>query len=126
MKRKSFHKLESELNRREFCQAALAGGIALGAQAEPKPARVPPPFESPPDDCKMILYYWWFGPSQTESQVSLELEAMRKAGIGGIFIFPVYPLSADDAENYPYLSDKFLRVLRFTVERARQLSISVD
>lgn len=119
-------KLKSELNRREFWQATLAGSIGLGARAEQMVTGVQVSFQSPANDCKLIVYYWWFGPSQTEAQVSLELELMQKAGVGGIFIFPVYPLSADDAENYPYLSDKFLRVLRFTVERARQLSITVD
>ena len=63
----------------------------------------------------MILYYWWFGPSQTEAQVIRELDAMRDAEIGGVFIFPVYPLSASDDVNYPYLSEKFLSVLDSTV-----------
>ncbi len=107
--------------RRDFWRAALA----LSTLPAPAAGTLPS-FLNPPEDAKMILYYWWFGPSQTESQVFRELRAMQEQGVGGTFIFPVYPLSASDEENYPYLSDKFLRVLRSTCEQSRKLSMSVD
>src|SRR4051812_10325630 len=91
--------------RRELGNLVLAGCAAAGF-----PVRAAGPaasFIEPPDDAKMILYYWWFGPSQEKQHLSLELEALQKAGVGGVFIFPVYPLSADDNVNYPYLSDRF-------------------
>src|SRR5689334_3937500 len=117
---------KSFLNRREFCGSAIAGGTVLSASKRGTAATLLSSFQRPAEDCRLIVYYWWFGPSQTEAQVFLELEAMRKAGIGGIFIFPVYPLSADDSVNYPYLSERYLRVLRAAVGRARELSMSVD
>ena len=83
-------------------------------------------FPEPPGDARMTAFYWWFGPSQTKTQVAQELEAMRRAGIGGVYIFPCYPLSVDENVNYPYLSPKFLEVLRFTAERAKELSMVVD
>ena len=97
----------------------------LGLNRSPRESRQPSKTRT--DDCKMIVYYWWFGPSKTEVPSVTRTRGHAKGRHRSeIFIFPVYPLSADDAENYPYLSDRFLQVLQFTVERARQLSISVD
>ncbi len=106
----------------------ILGGLIAGAAIHPSRSRaaVTGSFQHPPDDARMILYYWWFGPSQEEATVKRELDAMRDAGIGGTFIFPVYPLSASDDQNYLYLSDKFLRVLRSTVDYSRKISMSVD
>ena len=109
-------------SRRQLFRTAWAGALARTAAF----ADVTTTFAEPPQDAKMILYYWWFGPSQTEAQVIRELDAMRDAEIGGVFIFPVYPLSASDDVNYPYLSEKFLRVLDSTVRHAQKLSMGVD
>lgn len=114
--------LEILWSRRQLFRTALAGALARNAAF----ADVATTFAEPPQDAKMILYYWWFGPSQTEAQVIRELDAMRDAEIGGVFIFPVYPLSASDDVNYPYLSEKFLSVLDSTVRHAQKLWMSVD
>jgi hypothetical protein len=113
----------TDWSRRRFFQTLLA---ATGLANRRAGAGIFDQFNNPPDSAKMVLYYWWFGPSQTEAQVFRELDAMRAAGIGGVFIFPVYPLSASEDVNYPYLSDKFLHVLDATVRHARTQSMSVD
>jgi hypothetical protein len=94
--------------------------------AKSAPASSSSAFPEPPADARMTAWYFWFGPSQTASQVSRELEAMRNAGIGGVYVFLCYPLTTDDNINYPYLSPRFLEVLRFTLERANELSMTVD
>src|SRR5690349_12480898 len=113
---------EIRWSRRQLFRTTLAGTLARNAAF----ADVATTFAEPPQDSQMILYYWWFGPSQTEAQVIRELDAMRDAEIGGVFIFPVYPLSASDDVNYPYLSEKFLSVLDSTVRHAQKLSMGVD
>jgi alpha-L-rhamnosidase len=87
-------------------------------------------FETPPDDSRVIMRWWWFGPSVTHAQLARELTAMKEAGIGGVEIQPVYPLALDDEakgiKNLPFLSDEFLAALRFTSKTARDLGLRVD
>ena len=87
-------------------------------------------FETPPDDSRPMMRWWWFGPSVTNAQLARELTAMKEAGIGGVEIQPVYPLALDDAakgiKNLPFLSDEFLGALRFASKTARDLGLRVD
>ena len=87
-------------------------------------------FERPPDDARIMMRWWWFGPSVTKPQLEREMRAMKEGGIGGFEIQPVYPLLPDDPtigiKNLPYLSDEFIDALRFTNEKARELGLRVD
>lgn len=87
-------------------------------------------FETPPDDSRPMMRWWWFGPSVTHARLARELTLMKEAGIGGVEIQPVYPLALDDKtkgiENLPFLSDEFLAALRFTSKTARDLGLRVD
>ncbi len=84
----------------------------------------------PPNDARVLMRWWWFGSAVTQSELRRELEIMKTAGIGGVEIQPVYPLTLDDPQdkvnNFSYLSGDFLRNLRFTVEEARKLGLRVD
>src|SRR5215467_16293297 len=82
-------------------------------------------FERPPDDAKIMMRWWWFGPAVTKAELEREMRLMKEAGIGGFEVQPVYPLLPDDSntqiKNLPFLSDEFLDALRFTLEKAREL-----
>src|SRR6266576_1847624 len=54
-------------------------------------------FENPPDDCRIMMRWWWFGPSVTKEELERELELMRAAGIGGVEVHTTYPLKLEDA-----------------------------
>lgn len=87
-------------------------------------------FERPPDDARIMMRWWWFGPSVTKAELERELKMMKQGGIGGVEIQPVYPLLPDDEKagikNLPYLSDEFLEMLRFTSEKTRELGMRMD
>ncbi len=87
-------------------------------------------FQNPPDDARMMVRWWWFGPAVTEAEIARELHAMKAAGIGGVEIQPVYPLVLDDPstglENLPYLSEKHLAALHHASEVASELGLRVD
>ncbi len=53
-------------------------------------------FQNPPDDAKPMMRWWWFGGAVTKPELEKELQDMHNAGIGGVEIQPVYPLSLDD------------------------------
>ena len=87
-------------------------------------------FITPPDDSRMMVRWWWFGPSVTKEELERELRAMKAGGIGGVEVQPVYPLALDDPatgfHNFPYLSDEFLGDLRFASDTARELGMRFD
>jgi hypothetical protein len=87
-------------------------------------------FQSPPDDARIMMRWWWFGSAVTKPELERELRTMRQGGIGGVEIQPVYPLMLDDPargfRNVPYLSDEYLDDLSFTSRKARELGLRMD
>ena len=87
-------------------------------------------FSHPPDDSRIMVRWWWFGPAVTKPELEREMRAMKDAGIGGFEVQPVYPLELDNADrgihNLPFLSPEFLDALRFTSVKARELGLRAD
>lgn len=87
-------------------------------------------FRTPPDQARIMMRWWWFGPSVTRAGIERELRLMKEGGIGGVEIQPVYPLALDDPASglvtHPFLSDAFLDDLRFAAATARDLGLRVD
>jgi hypothetical protein len=87
-------------------------------------------FEHPPDDAKIMMRWWWFGPSVTKPELEREMRLMKEGGIGGFEVQAVYPLLPDDpaagVRNLPYLSDEFIDALRFVAMKSRELGLRMD
>ena len=87
-------------------------------------------FTHPPDDARIMMRWWWFGPTVTQPELARELRVMKEAGIGGVEIQPVYPLELDDSsrqfKNSAYLSDDFLEKVQFASQEAKRLGMRVD
>src|SRR5258706_15402770 len=79
-------------------------------------------FKDPPDDARIMMRWWWFGPAVTKKEIEREMRMMKEGGIGGFEVQATYPLAPDDQtsgiKNSPYLSDEFIEALRFTSEKA--------
>ena len=56
-------------------------------------------FQHPPDDTRIMMRWWWFGPAVTTAELEREMRAMKEGGIGGFEVQPVYPLETEG--NYP-------------------------
>src|SRR6266550_7993361 len=87
-------------------------------------------FERPPDDARIMMRWWWFGPAVTKLELEREMRLMKEGGIGGFEVQPVYPLTLDDAEkgirNFPFLSDEHIDALRFVSNKASELGLRID
>lgn len=88
------------------------------------------PFRLPPEEAKIMMRWWWFGPAVTHSGIEREMRMMKAGGIGGFEVQPVYPLALDDPakgiKNLPYLQPEFLEAVRFTSQTARKLGLRMD
>jgi hypothetical protein len=87
-------------------------------------------FRHPPEDSKVMVRWWWFGPSVTRSELEREMRLMKAGGIGGFEVQTTYPLALDDPShnfrNFGYLSDTHLDALRFVSSEARKLGLRMD
>lgn len=100
------------------------------AQPDSNLFRLEHSFAHPPDDCRIMVRWWWFGPAVTKPEIKRELEQMKAAGIGGVEIATLYPLALDDPQagfrNLSFLSDEHIDALRFAATEARELGLRVD
>lgn len=107
----------------------LLTSLAFG-QAGSNLAQLRESFAHPPDDARIMMRWWWFGPAVTKDEIKRELEQMKAAGIGGVEIATLYPLALDDPQtgfhNSPFLSDEHIDALRYAANEARQLGLRVD
>jgi len=87
-------------------------------------------FRRPPDDCRLFVRWVWFGPAVTKEELGRELEMMQAAGVGGVEIMSIYPLSRDDPakgiRNLEYLSPEFLEAIGYVAAKADELGLDVD
>jgi hypothetical protein len=111
----------------------FAGLVQLsrgGAQQDQELALLEKSFANPPDDCRIMMRWWWFGPAVTKAELQRELEQMKAEGIGGVEIATLYPLALDDPNtgfhNQAFLSAEHLDAIRFAAATARNLGLRVD
>ncbi len=103
----------------------LAATAALGDTASLQTA-----FAKPPDDSRILMRWWWFGPAVTKPELEREMRMMKAGGMGGFEVQPVYPLALDGERpglrNIPFLSPEFLDMLGFTAGKAKELGLRMD
>lgn len=91
---------------------AAVFSCAASVQAQTEVQLLEKTFALPPDDARVMMRWWWFGPAVTKPELGREIEQMKDGGFGGFEIQPVYALALDDPKsgfrNLPYLSDEFL------------------
>jgi hypothetical protein len=113
-----------------LCAAFIVAIFSLSIAADAEITTPRSLFANPPDDCRIMMRWWWFGSAVTKPQLESEMKLMKEGGIGGFEVQPVYPVALDDTtkgiKNLPYLSDEFLEALRFTSDKARELGLRMD
>ena len=104
--------------------------VTAQAQSVDRLADLQRAFKDPPNDSRIMMRWWWFGPAVTEAELEREMRLMKEGGIGGFEVQPVYPVVLDDPANgiktRPFLSDEFVTALRFTSAKARELGLRFD
>jgi alpha-L-rhamnosidase len=87
-------------------------------------------FNQPPDDARIMVRWWWFGPAVTKPELEREMTVMKQGGIGGFDVEPTYPLALDGElpglKNLKLMSPEHLEALRFTAEKAKELGLRMD
>ena len=105
---------------------ALVSALATSAHA----GTLAQDFAHPPADARPMVRWWWFGGAVTEPELAREIKAMKQGGFGGFELQTVYPLAIDGqidgVKNLPYLSDDYLKMVRFANQTGRAEGMRVD
>jgi hypothetical protein len=70
--------------------------------------------------------WWWLGSDVDSANLTFNLEALSRAGIGGVEITPVYGVKGREAHSAAYLSPRWMEMLAFTESEARRLGMRTD
>lgn len=70
--------------------------------------------------------WWWLGSAVDQEGLTYNLEEFAKKGMGGTEITPIYGVQGNDANDIEYLSDKWMQMLRHTVNESKRLGLKVD
>ena len=96
---------------------ALAS-LALTINAQSWPTVTP--------EAKPGTRWWWLGSAVDQENLKWNLSEYGKHGIGAIEITPLYGVQGNQQNNIPYLSDKWMSMLRYTMTQAERNGIEVD
>ncbi|MBQ2446798.1 MAG: glycosyl hydrolase family 2, partial [Bacteroidales bacterium] len=70
--------------------------------------------------------WWWLGSAVDEENITWNLESLQKAGIATVEITPIYGVKANESNEIPYLSDRWMSMLAYVQKEAQRLGMQVD
>lgn len=70
--------------------------------------------------------WWWHGNSLTTAGITAELEAYKKAGLGGVEITPIYGVFGQEKNFINYLTPEWMALLVHTLKECERLDLGVD
>ena len=78
------------------------------------------------NDAKAGARWWWLGSAVTEEGLTWQMQQMASHGIGTLEITPLYGVQGNDANNIPFLTPKWMKMLDYTISEGRRLGIQID
>ena len=88
-------------------------------------------FTTPPIDAKPKIYWWWLNGNVDTNRLKKELVAMKEVGIAGVDIFDIGGWEVPNPNNMipagpAFMGEKSLQYLKFAIEEAGKLGMTVD
>ena len=108
--------------------AAFVLAAFNGSAGTPRPTELALPleqaFENPPDSARPWVYWYFMDGNTTREGMKADLDAMKKAGIGGVLILEI---GAGRPPRGPveFLSPKWLELFGYAIAEADRLGIEV-
>lgn len=83
-------------------------------------------FKNPPSSAQPIVYHWWLGGHVDTVRLKEEFRAFKEMGISGMTIFEIGSRDTALVKTGPaYLGPESLQTLKFAIEEAGKLGLSV-
>jgi len=93
-------------------------GLAVTASAQQWP--------TPLQEAKAGTRWWWLGSAVDKTNLQWTMQQYADHGIGAVEITPLYGVQGNQANNIPYLSDKWMEMLREVQKNGQQMGIEID
>ena len=93
-------------------------GLAATVNAQQWPA--------PTQEAKAGTRWWWLGSAVDKTNLQWTMQQYADHGIGAVEITPLYGVQGNQANNIPYLSDKWMEMLREVQKNGQQMGIEID
>ncbi len=77
-------------------------------------------------ESKAGVRWWWMGSAVDQKNLTWNLEEYARTGIGLVEITPIYCVQNNDANNIPFLSEKWMKMLNLTITEGKRLGIQTD
>ena len=78
------------------------------------------------NEAKPGARWWWLGSAVDKENLQWNLKQYADHGIGSLEITPLYGVQGNQANNIPYLSDKWMAMLRETQAYGKAVGIEID
>jgi hypothetical protein len=70
--------------------------------------------------------WWWEGNALTKEGITAEMEAYKKAGLGGLEITPIYGFVGYEDKFINFLSPEWMELLLHTLREGERLDMGID
>ena len=77
-------------------------------------------------EAKAGVRWWWLGSAVDKQNLQWNLQQYANHGIGAVEITPLYGVQGNQQNNIPYLSDKWMEMLREVQQNGKQTGIEID
>ncbi|RYD66060.1 MAG: glycosyl hydrolase family 2, partial [Verrucomicrobiaceae bacterium] len=78
------------------------------------------------NEAKPWTRWWWLGSGVDAKNLTSQLEAFSKVGLGGVEICPIYGAKGYEDRDLPFLSDKWTAAYAHTAKEAARLGMGID
>ncbi|MDE5997458.1 MAG: glycosyl hydrolase family 2 [Muribaculaceae bacterium] len=75
---------------------------------------------------KPFVRWWWQGSAVDREGLTYNLEEFARQGMGGFEITPIYGVQGNEDNDIPYLSDKWMDMLRHVTDESRRLGLQPE
>jgi hypothetical protein len=83
-------------------------------------------FAAPPASARPWVYWFWNNGNVTKAGITADLEAMQRAGIGGVIIMDVVERFAPPPGDADFMNAKWQELFRFAVSEAHRLGLEIN
>lgn len=101
-------------------------GIIVAAVSCKQEVVVAPVWPAETQESKPWSRWWWEGNALTKEGITTEMEAYKKAGLGGLEITPIYGVHGYEKQFIDFLSPQWMELLLHTLQEAERLDMGID
>jgi hypothetical protein len=82
--------------------------------------------QSSQNTTKPWTYWWWMGSAVNEQDIRTRLHEFAESGLGGVHIIPIYGTKGFENQFIPFLSEKWMQMVHYTIRQADSLNLGTD